>query len=93
MTKLTLEDFIKHIPKAHEAQTFLQLFQQKEDPLHSIPLPSLIALYLIHDLYDLASSDKANLMRITTSLEAAANDLLLFRKLMKNVAELPEENV
>jgi hypothetical protein len=91
MTKLTLEDFIRHIPKAHEAHIFLEQFQQRERSLHPIPLPSLIALYLIYDLYDSASPDKANLIRITTSLEAAASDLVLFSRLMKNVACSGEE--
>jgi hypothetical protein len=41
------------------------------------PSTSVLATYIMTDLYNEFSSDDANINRITTNLEATANDLLM----------------
>jgi hypothetical protein len=51
------------------------------------PLSSVMALHIICDLYSELSSDEANINRITTNLEAAADDLLMIGKLIRSLAK------
>lgn len=59
--------------------------QQLRSQAKGINLSAALALYLIDDLYDDNSTDEANLNRVTTNLEAAAEDLLTMSRLMKNL--------
>lgn len=85
MNKLTLGDIVNAIPKAREVTGLLELLQQTKESQRHLPLPALIALYSVQDLYDQGSSDKANVRRITTNLEAAADELLAMSKLIKGL--------
>ena len=66
-----------------ESQVFIQ--QLRDSSARGINLSAALALYLIDDLCDDDSTDKANLNRVTTNLEAAAEDLLTMSRLMKNL--------
>ena len=66
-----------------ESQAFIQ--QLRDSSARGINLSAALALYLIDDLCDDDSTDKANLNRVTTNLEAAAEDLLTMSRLMKNL--------
>jgi hypothetical protein len=74
-TKLTVQDIANAIPKAQEVGALLDVLQRTREAQRYLPLPALLALYLLHDLYDPASSDSANLLRVTTNLEAAVGEL------------------
>jgi hypothetical protein len=50
---------------------------------YKCPSPSVFALHLILELYGEDSSLQANIVRITTNLEAAADELNHFSKVIK----------
>ena len=49
------------------------------------PVPSVLATHLVFDLYSEVSSDQANINRITTNLDAAADELLQISKLIRRL--------
>ena len=51
------------------------------------PAPSVLATHLVLDLYSEGSSDVANINRITTNLEAAADELTQISKLIRRLAD------
>ena len=51
------------------------------------PAPSVLATHLVLDLYSEGSSDEANVNRITTNLEAAADELLQISKLIRRLTD------
>ena len=51
------------------------------------PAPSVLATHLVFDLYSEGSSDQANINRITTNLEAAADELLQISKLIRRLED------
>jgi len=59
----------------------------KEADSKSCPPSSLMALYLIQDLYSESSSDEANINRITTNLEAFAEDLYATSRFVKSLRQ------
>jgi hypothetical protein len=76
------------ISMVHHAQESLSVLETLESmaPASKCPSPvSLLVTHVICDLYDSHSSDEANINRITTNLEAVANDLLLMSKLFRNL--------
>jgi hypothetical protein len=86
MTKqhLTLEAFTEVVQQAKESLELLEhletaKFKSEKCP----PVSSLLASYLITDLYSSHSSNEANINRITTNLEAAADDLIMMSKLIR----------
>jgi hypothetical protein len=46
---------------------------------------SALAMHIIYDLYSETSADEANINRITTNLEAAADDILAIAKLIRAI--------
>ncbi|MCA9839160.1 MAG: hypothetical protein KC422_19775 [Trueperaceae bacterium] len=74
--KLGLTDFVSAVYHCSDLAKYQDLMQQlKEAETQNCPPSSIIALYFINDLYSQASSDYANINRITTNLEAFAEDL------------------
>ena len=51
------------------------------------PAPSVLATHLVLDLFSEGSSVEANVNRITTNLEAAADELLQISKLIHRLAD------
>ncbi len=58
-----------------ETLQFLRMTKHYKSPTRSV-----FALHLILDLYDEDSSDQANIVRIMTNLEVAADELLHLSK-------------
>ena len=48
---------------------------------------SALAMHIIYDLYSETSADEANINRITTNLEAAADDILAIAKLIRSIQQ------
>jgi hypothetical protein len=85
----------------HSLETYLSVIQQAKESLELLehlrvakgqsdkcpPISSLIASYLITDLYSEHSSNEANINRITTNLEAAADDLVMVSKLIRSLSQ------
>lgn len=85
MNRLTLRDIVNAVPKSHEINGLLDLLQQTKEAQRHLPLPTLIAVYLVHDLYHSGSSDSANVRRITTNIENTADTLLSISKLIQGL--------
>lgn len=85
--KLTPEHLISAIPKLHGVEALLSTLKGSlgREPWPS--LTALLALYLVHDLYDPASSDRANLRRIRYNLDAAAHELQAVSERLKTLAD------
>lgn len=72
--KLSRDDFARFVPKA-------KVFREALELLNSLPgqtsssLVSLLALHTVHDLFDAASSDEANLKRVCHGLDVALSEL------------------
>ena len=74
---LSREAFITLVQQAKESLELLEHLEvAKGETEKCPPVSSLIASYLISDLYSEQSSNEANINRITTNLEAAADDLV-----------------
>lgn len=80
----------KFIEVVHQAEASLELLEYlevaKAETNKCPPVSSLLASYLIADLYSEQSSNEANINRITTNLEAAADDLMMISKLIRSLA-------
>lgn len=82
----TIEAFMAVVQQAKESLELLQYLEiAKDQGKKCPPAASLIASYLISDLYSEQSSDEANINRITTNLEAAADDLVMLSKLIRSL--------
>jgi hypothetical protein len=87
-THLDLDTYIEVVQQAKESLELLALLEEvKSDTEKCPPVSSLIASYLITDLYSEQSSNEANINRITTNLEAAADDLVMISKLIRSLAQ------
>jgi hypothetical protein len=86
--QLTLTDILEHIRYARESQRVLAALE--DETLHNLKCTSFHAVYLIQSLFSDTSSDQANIRRITMNLEAAADDLILFSKLIKTLLQINE---
>jgi hypothetical protein len=83
---LNMESFIKVVQQAKESLELLSTLEvAKGNHDKCPPASSLIAAYLINDLYSPHSSNEANINRITTNLEAAADDLVMISKLIRSL--------
>jgi hypothetical protein len=72
-----IENFVavvSHCPERDEVLKTIQSLRTTKD--YKCPTISVFALHLIVDLYSEDSSRQANVNRITTNLEAAADELL-----------------
>jgi hypothetical protein len=75
-TKLELKDFVSAVYHCSDPHDYLDLMHKiKVAEEKNCPVSSILALYFIKDLYSEDSSDYANINRITTNLEAFAEDL------------------
>lgn len=85
-TKLSKEDLAKVVYHCNDKENLADILKAiKQADLQSCPPSSLIALYLIQDLYSESSSDSANINRITTNLEAFAEDLYATSRFIKSL--------
>jgi hypothetical protein len=82
---LSFEKLINLVHHAQESLSILKTLEGAASTTKCPPPVSLLATHVVRDLYDEFSSDDANINRITTNLEAAANDLLLISKLIRNL--------
>ncbi len=83
---LSREAFITLVQQAKESLELLEHLEvAKGETEKCPPVSSLIASYLISDLYSEQSSNEANINRITTNLEAAADDLVMISKLIRSL--------
>ncbi len=81
---LSQEAFIAVVQQAKESLELLEHLEIAKGAHDKCPpVSSLIASYLISDLYSDQSSNEANINRITTNLEAAADDLIMISKLIR----------
>jgi hypothetical protein len=86
-THIKREKFIEVVQQAEASLEVLEYLEAaKVESDKCPPVSSLIASYLIADLYSEQSSNEANINRITTNLEAAADDLLMVSKLIRSLA-------
>lgn len=86
-THIKREKFIEIVQQAEDSLEVLQYLEAaKAESDKCPPMSSLLASYLITDLYSEQSSNEANINRITTNLEAAADDLLMISKLIRSLA-------
>jgi hypothetical protein len=84
---LKREKFIELVQQAKASLKLLERLElAKGQEGKCPPISSLIASYLICDLYSEHSSNEANINRITTNLEAAADDLIMMSKLIRSLA-------
>jgi hypothetical protein len=83
---VSFEKLINMVHHAQESLTLLNTLEQAVgDNAKCPPSTSILAAQVIRDLYNQTSSDEANINRITTNLEAAANDLLMISKLIRSL--------
>jgi hypothetical protein len=84
--KVSLESFLSIVQQSKESLEVLeQLEIAKTHSDKCPPVSSLLASYLISDLYSEQSSNEANINRITTNLDAAADDLMMISKLVRSL--------
>lgn len=84
----TLESYLEVVQQAKESLELLEHLEVAKGQSDKCPpVSSLLASYLIADLYSEHSSNEANINRITTNLEAAADDLVMISKLIRSLAQ------
>jgi hypothetical protein len=87
-THINLDTYIQIVQQAKESLELLALLEEAKGETDKCPpASSLLASYLITDLYSEQSTDEANINRITTNLEAAADDLLMMSKLIRSLRQ------
>jgi hypothetical protein len=85
---LSFDHFSNIIHHAKESLEILDALENvKANTSKCPPLSSVLATYILNDLYSDTSSDEANINRITTNLEAAANDILFMSTLIRNLGK------
>jgi hypothetical protein len=79
-----VENFVAVVSHCSERDKVLETIQQlRTTKDYKCPAVSVFALHVILDLYSEDSSLEANINRVTTNLEAAANELLYVSKRIK----------
>lgn len=82
--KLELNDFLNAVYHCPERDCLSELLEElKHADRQNCPPSSLIAIYLIQDLYSAQSEDKANINRIITNLESVAEDLYTTSRIIR----------
>jgi hypothetical protein len=85
---LSFDHFVSIIHHANESLELLATLEKAKTSDYKCPPPSsVLVTQILSDLYNEASSDEANINRITTNLEAAANDILMMSKLIRNLRQ------
>jgi hypothetical protein len=80
----TIETFLGVVSHCQERQEVIAAIQQlRTTSDYKCPSSSVFALHLILELYGEDSSCQANVSRITTNLEVAADELNYFSKAIK----------
>ena len=81
-----IETFLDVACHRSERETIVNFVKayQASNPKNVSPAAAL-AVYVINDLFSESSSDEANVNRVTTNLEAAADDLLTMSKMLKGL--------
>lgn len=74
---------VSHCSERDKVLEAIQHLRHTKD--YKCPSPSVFALHLMLDLYGEDSSLEANIVRMTTNLEAAAYDLLHLSKRLKRI--------
>ncbi len=74
---VSLESLLRLVHNSQEAIRFLEQLEQRQVLEKCPPVTSILASHIVTDLYNEFSSEDANINRITTNLEAVANDLLM----------------
>jgi hypothetical protein len=82
---LSLESYLNVIHYAEESRLILSELGQNN--LRDLKCTSLHAVYLVQTLFSETSSDHANINRIALNLEAAAADLLVLGKRIRQLQE------
>jgi hypothetical protein len=79
-----IEKFIAVVSHCSERDKVLETLQTlRMTSAYKCPTASVFALHVILDLYGEDSSQQANINRITTNLETAADELVYLSKLLK----------
>lgn len=82
--KLELNDFLNAVYHCPDRDCLSELLKGlKHADKQNCPPSSLVAIYLIQDLYNVESEDKANINRIITNLESAAEDLYTTSRMIR----------
>ncbi len=85
---ITFEKLIHFVHHSQESLSFLETLESVAgDASKCPPGTSVLATQIIRDLYNELSPDEANINRITTNLDAAANDLLMISELIRNLKQ------
>jgi hypothetical protein len=83
---LKLNRYLELIFRCTERDQAVQALELlRLQPEYKCPAASVLALHLMLDLYSETSSDQANVMRISSNLETAAEELLALSKLVKTL--------
>jgi hypothetical protein len=85
--RVPLESFLNIVQQAKESLEVLEHLEIAKGSDKCPPVSSLLASYLISDLYSEQSNNEANINRITTNLEATADDLLMISKLIRSLGQ------
>lgn len=84
MNSPSIEKFLAVVSHCSEMDKVLETIHHlRASKNYKCPAANVFALHLIVDLYSEDSSRAANVNRITTNLEAAADTLAHFSKLLK----------
>jgi hypothetical protein len=85
---LSFEKLIHFVHHAQESLSFLESLEAVAGDVSKCPpATSVLATQIIRDLYNEFSPDEANINRITTNLEAAANDILMISDLIRKLKD------
>lgn len=82
---ISQDTLLRLIPQSKDAQALLAHLRSLYPDNKHLPATSLLAAYIIHDLYNQVSSDEANINRIVTNLQLAAEDLRMLSERIRNL--------
>lgn len=80
--QIVFSDQVSQGAKEESVLPLIEILKQAD--FNTPPLASIVALYLIDDLYDTTSGDGANARRIGTNLEIVADKLLMLSHQLKD---------
>lgn len=89
----SIASFLGVVSKCVDRTQVIESIQQvRHTKDYKCPTISVFALHVILDLYSEDSSREANIARMTVSLEAAAQELLLFSERLTGIAQHTAKN-
>ena len=87
LEKQGVEKFLDTVFRCSDRDEVLSAIEQfKQTSGYKCPTSSVLAMHVILDLYSDTSTDQANVNRITTNLDAAADDLRHLSNLIRSLA-------